>query len=204
MSAELPDMSAWLQESALERRYVTVIAIGLLAMLALVATNQRSIFTPWDPGANPLLGPSAFFATPLRGPSAFFANTGRPFGGNGVPGLPDNPAATTPGGQPGGPPRFIDANLPDPPVAPVLNGDLPLGPGQLPFTGLPIGSGNNGGASPPLATLTPGGIPPVGAVPEPTTWVMLVLGFMMTGLALRHSRRTASAGRGAELSISSG
>lgn len=190
MSAELPDRSAWLQESALERRYVTAIAIGLLAMLALVATNQRSIFTPWDPGANPLLTPSAFFAGPGR------PLGGNRFVGNGIPrlpGLPGAPSSATPGGPPAGFAPTIEGDLPDVPIATLSDGDIPLAPGQSPFAGLPTGSDGSRGTSPPLATLTP--VPPIGAVPEPTTWIMLVMGFMLLGLALRRARRTAATDR---------
>lgn len=40
-----------------------------------------------------------------------------------------------------------------------------------------------------------GPVPPVGAVPEPATWAMLIVGFGLVGGAMRHARRLAPAMR---------
>lgn len=68
---------------------------------------------------------------------------------------------------------------------------LPPGGGA----GAPPGGG--GGGAPPVGA-PPGDVivsPPVSAVPEPGTWLTMLLGFAMIGSGLRRSRRLARSGR---------
>lgn len=48
---------------------------------------------------------------------------------------------------------------------------------------IPTGPGGSSGPTPPPPT------PPVSAVPEPTTWITMILGFFAIGATIRHSRR---------------
>ena len=59
-------------------------------------------------------------------------------------------------------------------------GGIPGGGG--PGGGGPGGGGGGGGG---------GGPPPVGAVPEPSTWALLIMGFMFTGGMMRRANRAA-------------
>ena len=100
------------------------------------------------------------------------------------------------------------------PVAGVPAGDLPITPGGFvpdlapvsPDALGPVGPGGGGDSfgPPPVFPTGPGGnIPgvpgptptptpttPVPAVPEPATWAMMTLGFVITGLAVRRRKRT--------------
>ncbi|WP_083800398.1 PEPxxWA-CTERM sorting domain-containing protein [Erythrobacter sp. SD-21] len=68
--------------------------------------------------------------------------------------------------------------------------------GGVGFT--PPGGGGTGGTppgNPPPGNPPPGGgNPPVGAVPEPSTWALMILGFMFAGGAMRRRNRLARAG----------
>ncbi len=71
-------------------------------------------------------------------------------------------------------------------------GPLPFGGG---FAILPPGGSGGSGGSPPGGqppgggTVLPPVVPPVGAVPEPATWLMLIAGFGVIGGAMRRRRR---------------
>lgn len=111
--------------------------------------------------------------------------------------------------NPAVPDEFIAALSPPPP--PVLAEVLPKAPigapaipGIIGPPGLsvsPPGGGifvppGGGGSSPPGGGTPPGQPPeqpPVPAVPEPSTWAMLLIGFGMTGWAMRRQRRLAMA-----------
>ena len=56
--------------------------------------------------------------------------------------------------------------------------------GRSPIGGGGIGGGGDGGGTPP----PPPPPPPVGAVPEPDTWLMMILGMGLCGAALRRRR----------------
>ncbi|GEM_PF-2289756 len=62
--------------------------------------------------------------------------------------------------------------------APPVGGNVPSGPGGF----IPPGGGSSGGGS-------SGGNPPTGAVPEPDTWALLILGFGAVGGAMRRRNR---------------
>lgn len=101
--------------------------------------------------------------------------------GGGTPGLPSNPSAfgaiptdsvpdgfVTPVGGPGGPVIGTDSTPGTAPLAPVPGVPLP-GPNVSPPT-------------PPVVT----------PVPEPGTWAMLIIGFFMTGMAIRRAKRAGA------------
>ena len=65
-----------------------------------------------------------------------------------------------------------------PPFSGGFGGGIPGGGG--PGGGGPGGGGSGGGNPPPT--------PPVGAVPEPSTWMLLIFGFLACGGAMRRQR----------------
>ena len=82
------------------------------------------------------------------------------------------------------------------------DGPAPVGPGAVGFAGTPItgigiggggGGGGVGGGGGGDGGTTPV-VPPVSAVPEPSTWLMTIFGFFAAGIGLRR-RRPASVGR---------
>jgi len=77
------------------------------------------------------------------------------------------------------------------PVDPPIAGGG--GPGYLPLPTFGSGSGGGGGfflpnLPPEVTPSSPPSLPPVGAVPEPSTWALFILGFGLVGAALRHGR----------------
>jgi hypothetical protein len=60
---------------------------------------------------------------------------------------------------------------------------------------VPIGGGSSGGTSNP---------PPVSVVPEPSTWMMMILGFGVIGFALRRRRKAARAADGLQPGVPAG
>lgn len=110
---------------------------------------------------------------------------GQPSGPGGTD--PTNP--TPPGGSPFDPPA---PNSPptvpsEPPAFPSPPNGLPIPPGGSPTTGGPGGGGPGGGGP-------GGGSSDTGpaAIPEPTTWVMMILGFGAVGYAIRRRRFVAT------------
>jgi hypothetical protein len=85
---------------------------------------------------------------------------------------------------------FYLTNVPTPPPPIVIPAEPAVDPvvGAVDPTGLPSGY-STGGDPPPVGPIgpigTPGGDPPFGAtaVPEPSTWAMLLLGFAGLGYA---------------------
>lgn len=71
-------------------------------------------------------------------------------------------------------------------LVPADEASLPIGPGGGGGVGV-VPSGGGGGVVSPPGETTPN--PPViSAVPEPSTWATMLLGFALTGGALRHRR----------------
>jgi hypothetical protein len=139
-------------------------------------------------------------AGPATPPASDAAAPGRPAGGFSPAGgdlLP--PGGTLPvigsglPGEPGGPsgePSFPGSPPDTPPIITPPEGGLP------PTEVLPPGGGQ-----PPVIISPPGGgqppiTPPGGAIPEPSTWSLMILGALAVGGALR-SRRAARPPRGA-------
>lgn len=89
-------------------------------------------------------------------------------------------------------PPIIDAVLPADVVLAAAEPLLPAGSPDLPLVvgggGTP---GGGGGVVTPPGTDTPPGPPAIPAVPEPSTWATMLLGFVLTGWAIRRrpSRR---------------
>ena len=178
---------------------------GSTAAIAEILKDPLSLLAERSPGAR--ADGSQFAAKRGKGvtPVQFVMGTGR----ERAPTVSE--AAAPAGASPASAPDSLVALLPEEPlVAGVPDGLLPgdATPGALqgPSLGvgnpgmlIPIGSGPGGpGSSPGCCTsgTPPGGtVPP--AVPEPATWVTLILGFFMVGGVLRakpkHStgRRTA-------------
>lgn len=86
------------------------------------------------------------------------------------------------------PPIFVD----NPSLALGPTFFLPggFGPGGVPGVGGGVGGGSPGGSSPPGGGGGGGGNPPpVGAIPEPTTWALMILGFGGIGGVMRRRPR---------------
>jgi len=107
--------------------------------------------------------------------------------------------------SPYGPPTAYEALAAPPPPAPIaplpqapLFATIAGGPPVVPpggggTSGPPIlsnipGPGGGGGFSPPVTLATPQTPTPIEAVPEPASWVMMLLGFALMGRALRRRR----------------
>ena len=78
-----------------------------------------------------------------------------------------------------------------------LGGPVAFAPGAIfaPSAGASPGGGASGGSTtPPTGVTAPPAADILSAVPEPATWVSLILGFLLMGLALRRSGRAASDG----------
>ena len=88
-----------------------------------------------------------------------------------------------------GPYDFGTGVGPSPLVAPSGPGGVLIVPPGDVGGGVPPGDGGGGVTTPPTPT------PPVAAVPEPSTWAMMLAGFGFIGFALRRRPRTRSAGR---------
>lgn len=102
------------------------------------------------------------------------------------------------------PPEDVAAFGPEPALVP------PFQPGAANFAGLPspvgnVGSpGSGGGGLPGGGGGLPGGgggvidpvspAPPVAAVPEPSTWLMMIIAFGFSGFMLRRGRRRGRSG----------
>ncbi|MFS0772879.1 PEP-CTERM sorting domain-containing protein [Sphingomonas sp. 1P08PE] len=80
---------------------------------------------------------------------------------------------------------------------PLAGAPAPLGggPGFSPGVGVPVsgfipggGGGGGGGGTTPVDP----GTPPVSAIPEPSTWLMTILGFFAAGMGLRRRRSTGT------------
>lgn len=80
-----------------------------------------------------------------------------------------------------------------PPALPLIDVPPQGAPGPLPF---PLGDTTTSSGGPPISSTSTGGGPPP-AVPEPATWMMMILGFGMVGSAIRRQssiRRVAARG----------
>jgi hypothetical protein len=79
-----------------------------------------------------------------------------------------------------------------PVIVPPTGGNASGGGGGPPvFSEIPTPGGGGGAIVPPVITTTEVP-PPSSAVPEPGSWALMLLGFAMTGLALRRDRLTAT------------
>jgi hypothetical protein len=194
------------------RRQITLMLLGgLLFVTTVPVVNQRALFSPL--GDVPILGDlspvayAATFGTPLGpsspgGPGIPPVAGGRevPPGAYGVrtpgePGFGGPPVSGTssppPLGIVGNPPTF--SSPPGIPSGgngvPGGGGGLPGGGGGTPGGGIPGGGGGlpgGGGGTPGGGGTTPG---VVGAVPEPATWLTMILGFAIVGGIMRRARR---------------
>lgn len=129
----------------------------------------------WEPTFTDFPAPPVGFAPPEVPlvPTSF----GPPPGGF-TPGVPSSLV-------PGGPGGFVPPPPAPPPGEPGDGGENP--PPPPPTTGEPGDGGENPPPPPPPGEENPPPVTP--AVPEPATWSMMILGFMIVGGALRRSRR---------------
>lgn len=182
---------AWLRANELERRRVIAIVLGGLAIQALTAANHRALFMPWLDAEHPLVSPtpSAFFArVPSVGAGlgtgqrvASLSGLRRPIGSRG-----DRGDAGTPGG---GAFDLTPAN----PIDGVFDPGGLSADGLSQSAGLPDGPGGAGpGLTPAGASGAPAAFDTPGAVPETTTWLMMLIGFAGIGGAIRRARRNAA------------
>lgn len=142
-----------------------------------------------EPGAPPMALPPDTLGPP---PSLLPGSPAGPAPVGGTPFYPyfGPPLIGGPGGGPGGPypqvPPIIPGgpdgppSEPDGPIAPS-NPDVPVVPGTPEF---PIVPGGPDGPTPP----PPGPPLPPSPVPEPATWLMMILGVFSIGQALRRAR----------------
>ncbi|WP_082543652.1 PEP-CTERM sorting domain-containing protein [Sphingomonas sp. Leaf339] len=111
------------------------------------------------------------------------------------------PPGELPLGDAAGPPVFALLDIPQGAFGNVGDGLLPGGPGLVAFGGPPVtgigviggGGGGNGGVG--TTPITPV-VPPVSAVPEPSTWLMTIMGFFTMGTGLRRRRLTGATAAG--------
>jgi hypothetical protein len=198
------------------RRQITLMLLGgLLFVTTVPVVNQRALFSPL--GDVPILGDlspvayAATFGTPLT-PGIPGGAGGTPVSGGGevppgaygarTPGEPGFRAPPT-GGTYSPPPPGVVGNPPtfsSPPGTPPGGNGVPGGGGGLPGGGggLPGGGGGlpgGGGGTPGGGGTTPG---VVGAVPEPATWLTMILGFAIVGGIMRRARQQEAARRHAD------
>jgi hypothetical protein len=166
-------------------------------------------------GGPPLLGPGARGPVPGGPPAAYALRVPSAPGGVGMyPSLPalgaspPPPRLATPGLPGSVPGTGLSVPNGEVPSAGVPGGGgspgvgSPVGVGSPGGIGSPGGGGSGGGLVPGGGTPsivgpgvgTPGGggsaLPgPTGAAPEPATWLMMILGFGVVGVLMRHSRR---------------
>lgn len=147
------------------------------------------------------VGPRGFFArTPARPtgsvpglatpgddvttPAAPFVPSGEPLGEGAGPALQDAAVPAFPAGPGGGFP-FTPIGLSPPGISPAAPVDTAVTPPTPVATDTPVVTPT------PVATSTPTpGITP--AVPEPTTWALMIFGFFLAGGLLRRRRPIAS------------
>ena len=89
------------------------------------------------------------------------------------------------------PAEKADVPLASAPPSVVVPGGFVPGFAAIPpggFGGTPPGGGGTGG-TPPGNQPPGGGNPPVGAVPEPSTWILMIVGFLFAGAGMRRQRR---------------
>ena len=191
------------------RRQATVIALtAALFATTLPVMNERALFSPL--GDVPLIGdlsPVAYAATFGRLPGGPFHR--RPNG----PALAYAARVPQTGGSTGqrsgasqASPQPLGGFTPDALGAPVAGGQA--GPAQASGGGTPFGlpgfstlpgrvvtttpPGGGSGGTPPGGGS--GGTPnPVGAVPEPASWALMILGFGVVGASMRRKRRQSIA-----------
>lgn len=181
----------WMLVTALERRQVWGIFFAVPLLFGLGSIDQRAIFMPWADGEHPLIGTT---------PTAFFAQS-QPQGGGGPRQGRNRPTLANASNAP---PRFAPALPASTPAgaAPVEVADS--GAGLVPDLGqLPAGTGDNagGGAGGGGPNVGPG-LPDAGvatapiataAIPEASTWAMMIFGFGLIGAVIRGRRRRMSA-----------
>ncbi|WP_414713834.1 PEPxxWA-CTERM sorting domain-containing protein [Sphingomonas sp.] len=216
---EIMEQSTTDLKSEERRRQVTLAVLGgLLFVTTLPVVNQRALFSPLgDVPILGDLSPVAYAVTfgGVPGPfGGFFRpDGGSPRSGGGVPpgafalrvpgvpapGSPVGPGVNTPGAPgstvPGTP--VLAASPPFPggvngvPGAPAGGGAFPGG-GGAPGGGAPGGGGAGEGPGVPGGGAGGGGGPipgSTGAVPEPATWLTMILGFAVIGTIMRRARR---------------
>ena len=176
---------------------------GSTAAIAEILKDPLSLLAERSPGAR--ADGSQFAAKRGKGvtPVEFVMGTGR----ERAPTVSESAAPA--GASPASAPDSLVAVLPEEPrlaagvPGDLLPGDAILGAPRGPSLGvgspgmlIPIGSGPGGpGSSPSCCTSgTPPGVTVPPAVPEPATWITLILGFFMVGGVLRAKPRH-SAGR---------
>jgi hypothetical protein len=195
--AENGRLKRWSAFASLAGGFLVVTALGGLAMgekgmtaIATVIKDPASLLSARSPGGR---GEGAMYS--IKGARKV---AGTPVGDPGVggPGRNSGGGAPAGGGDDGTPvPSAFAANpIPDGTVGlpggapgvlgPAGDGVTPVitGPGAPPTIIPPLIPGGGGSTNPP---------PPVTAVPEPGTWLMLIVGFFATGYALRRQKRNA-------------
>ena len=162
----------------------------------------RASMPPREFICDPILGPgNGIISAPIV-PLVSFASPipDEPIVGLGSPGgstaTPIVPAGFTPIGAPGGggggvivPPT--PTPTPEPTAVPTATPTVAPTPGP---TDAPTPEPTV--APTPEPTVGPPGTPPVGTVPEPSVWLMLILGFGLLGAGLRHRRNGRITARG--------
>lgn len=148
----------------------------------------RASMPPRDLLCNPIVGPGGGIISAPLVPLVSFASPipDEPIAGLGSPGGPNVtpivPAGFTPIGTPvgGGGGGVIVTPTPEPTATPAPQPTVT--PTATPTSGPPTTVPTPG------PTVGPPVLPPVGAVPEPSVWLMLIMGFGLLGAGLRHRR----------------
>ena len=154
---------------------------------AVTQTKLALLHNPFAPESD---GP---FAPAERVLSSVRSRPGGPVGATAVPGVP---GAVLPGGD-AVPTGAIAEAIPSFPngVGPVIGGGLVAGipPGGGGGTGGSGGGGGNNVTPPTTGDVSPPITPPTAAVPEPATWLTMILGLAAVG-GLWRRRRGAGSG----------
>jgi len=198
-----PPLNMFARNYRNQQRMVGGLVIGLLLM-AMAPRNERAMFfVAPAPGAQvfaAIVPPIGYLPVDAFGDGSSVRRLARdPFarqtGSGGTPfGAPQGPGGAggpseqnvIPSGE--GAPSAVPAAFDSAPgglrtpQGPLLGGSSPAAP--LDQTGGGGSSSSSGGAG-------DGGVP-VGPVPEPATWTMLIAGFLIAGVALRRRRGVSS------------
>ena len=174
---------------------------GAVSIAAAAVMDPMSVLSGRSPGARdagalyqtkPGMArkvPTSRVRTPVRPAETGFVPV--------VPGLPVMDAEVPTGLLPGVP---VETGL-GPPIdlaTPLVGGGGGFGPGVIGGGGFIGGGGGGGVVTPPTGgggTVTPPGDggTPVSPVPEPATWLSMIVGFAFVGASMRRRRRLATA-----------
>lgn len=202
-----------------EQQYMIVGGVVLALVISLAPRSERALFVTGNrtaPKAFAAIAPPAAFngvfdETARAIPRAYRLNTRRGPGRGGV-----TPGNFTPADTAAAPPGELSAAFGQDPVQVARLDPTAFGPAGRSATSAPLAGAGPATFGPGATATGPAGpgnpatpgdggtttpVVPVGAVPEPATWAMMVLGFFGMGTLLRRRHRPVSSGRPGHLQI---